>query len=92
MLASPSRSSAATPWPAPSLAVFAGATTARWCRCASTGSPARACRITAEPPLVLPRSANAGGDMLALTTKVDQALERRIGERPAHWFCRRWPD
>jgi lauroyl/myristoyl acyltransferase len=49
--------------PAPSLAVFAGATTAQWCRCASTRSPARACRIAAEPPLVLPRSANAGGDM-----------------------------
>jgi KDO2-lipid IV(A) lauroyltransferase len=51
-------------------------------------------RITAEPPLGLPAGASgkAGVDTLALTTKVNQVLERWIRERPAHWFCRRWPN
>ncbi len=51
-------------------------------------------RITAEPPLDLPRSGDAEADVLAIMTKVNQVLERWIRERPDHWFWlhRRWPD
>lgn len=51
-------------------------------------------RITAEPPLPLPRSGNIEADTLALMTSVNRVLERWIRERPDHWFWlhRRWPD
>jgi Kdo2-lipid IVA lauroyltransferase/acyltransferase len=51
-------------------------------------------RITAEPPLPLPKSGNIEADTLALMTQVNQVLERWITERPDHWFWlhRRWPD
>jgi KDO2-lipid IV(A) lauroyltransferase len=51
-------------------------------------------RITAEPPLDLPRTGNDEADTLAIMTQVNQVLERWIRERPDHWFWlhRRWPD
>jgi Kdo2-lipid IVA lauroyltransferase/acyltransferase len=51
-------------------------------------------RITAEPPLELPRTGNAEADTLAIMTRVNQVLERWIRERPDHWFWlhRRWPE
>jgi len=51
-------------------------------------------RITAEPPLPLPKSGNLEADTLALMTQVNQVLERWIRERPDHWFWlhRRWPE
>jgi Kdo2-lipid IVA lauroyltransferase/acyltransferase len=51
-------------------------------------------RITAEPPLALPRSGDAEADALALMTQANKLLERWIRERPDHWFWlhRRWPD
>ena len=51
-------------------------------------------RITAEPPLDLPRSGDDDADTLAIMTRVNQVLERWIRERPDHWFWlhRRWPD
>lgn len=51
-------------------------------------------RITAEPPLALPRSGDERADTRALMIAVNQVLERWIRERPDHWFWlhRRWPD
>jgi Kdo2-lipid IVA lauroyltransferase/acyltransferase len=51
-------------------------------------------RITAEPPLDLPRSGNEAADTLALMTQVNRVIERWIRERPEQWFWlhRRWPD
>jgi len=51
-------------------------------------------RITAEPPLELPKSGDAEADTLAIMTRVNQVLERWIRERPDHWFWihRRWPE
>jgi KDO2-lipid IV(A) lauroyltransferase len=51
-------------------------------------------RITAEPPLPLPRSGDSERDTRALMTTVNEVLERWIRERPDHWFWlhRRWPD
>jgi Kdo2-lipid IVA lauroyltransferase/acyltransferase len=51
-------------------------------------------RITAEPPLEVPRSGDATADTLALMTAVNQVLERWIRERPDLWFWvhRRWPE
>ena len=51
-------------------------------------------RITAEPPLALPRSGDDTADTLALMTAVNQVLERWIRELPDHWFWlhRRWPE
>jgi len=51
-------------------------------------------RITAEPPLDLPRTDDADADVLAIMTQVNRVLERWIREQPDHWFWlhRRWPD
>jgi KDO2-lipid IV(A) lauroyltransferase len=51
-------------------------------------------RVTAEPPLDLPRTSDDAADTLAIMTKVNQVLERWIRERPDHWFWlhRRWPE
>jgi KDO2-lipid IV(A) lauroyltransferase len=51
-------------------------------------------RITAEPPLDLPRTGDDDADTLAVMTTVNQVLERWIRERPDHWFWlhRRWSD
>ena len=51
-------------------------------------------RITAEPPLDLPRTGDTEADTRAIMTRVNQVLERWIRERPDHWFWlhRRWPD
>jgi len=51
-------------------------------------------RITAEPPLPLPRSGERARDTAALMRSVNAVLERWIRERPDHWLWlhRRWPD
>jgi KDO2-lipid IV(A) lauroyltransferase len=51
-------------------------------------------RITAEPPLDLPKTGDAEADTLAIMTRVNQVLERWIRERPDQWFWlhRRWPE
>jgi Kdo2-lipid IVA lauroyltransferase/acyltransferase len=51
-------------------------------------------RITAEPPLDLPKTGNMEADTRAIMTRVNQVLESWIRERPDHWFWlhRRWPE
>jgi KDO2-lipid IV(A) lauroyltransferase len=51
-------------------------------------------RITAYPPLDLPRSGDRQADVLALMTRVNELLEQWIRERPEQWLWihRRWPD
>jgi KDO2-lipid IV(A) lauroyltransferase len=51
-------------------------------------------RITAEPPLELPKTGDAEADTLAIMARVNQVLERWIRERPDQWFWlhRRWPE
>jgi KDO2-lipid IV(A) lauroyltransferase len=51
-------------------------------------------RLVCEPPLPVPKTADAHADTLALMTAVNRTLERWIRARPAHWLWlhRRWPD
>lgn len=46
-----------------------------------------------EPPLALPDTGDKQADMLALTTTMNQTLERWIREQPGSWLWlhRRWP-
>ncbi len=48
--------------------------------------------VTVEPPLALPHSGDAGADVAAVMTTVNQHLERWIRARPDQWlwFHRRW--
>ncbi|HUK08254.1 MAG TPA: lauroyl acyltransferase [Stellaceae bacterium] len=51
-------------------------------------------RIAIEPPLQYRKTGDIAADTLALTTQVNQVIERWIGERPEQWFWlhNRWPD
>jgi len=51
-------------------------------------------RLVCDPPLAVPRTADAHADALALMTAVNAVLERWIRARPEQWFWlhRRWPD
>jgi len=51
-------------------------------------------RLTVFPPLPLPRSGDHRADVATLMTRVNQALEGWIRDRPQEWFWvhRRWPD
>jgi KDO2-lipid IV(A) lauroyltransferase len=55
-------------------------------------APARL-HIICEPPLPLPDTGDKTADALALTTRVNQLLERWIREKPGAWLWlhRRWP-
>lgn len=50
-------------------------------------------RIVAHPPLAFAPSGDTEADVLALTTRINEALERDIRARPAQWLWlhRRWP-
>jgi KDO2-lipid IV(A) lauroyltransferase len=50
-------------------------------------------RMQVEPPIEFSPSGNSEADILALTTRVNEALERRIRARPEQWLWlhRRWP-
>jgi hypothetical protein len=57
--------------------------------------PARRRALAASPPSrpsTCPLAPTPASTRLALTSNVNQVLERWIRERPAHWFCGRWPD
>jgi len=51
-------------------------------------------RLVCEPPLPVPRTADAHADVLALMTAVNATIERWIRARPEQWLWvhRRWPD
>ena len=51
-------------------------------------------RLTCEAPLVVPHTADAHADTLALMTAVNATVERWVRADPAQWFWlhRRWPD
>jgi KDO2-lipid IV(A) lauroyltransferase len=51
-------------------------------------------RLTAFPPLALPKSGDRAADVAALMEQVNLTLERWIRERPEQWFWvhSRWPD
>ncbi len=55
-------------------------------------APARL-HIICEPPMVLPNTGDKTADALALTTTMNQILERWIREKPGAWLWlhRRWP-
>jgi KDO2-lipid IV(A) lauroyltransferase len=55
-------------------------------------APARL-HIICEPPMELPNTRDKAGDALALTTAMNQTLERWIREKPGAWLWlhRRWP-
>jgi KDO2-lipid IV(A) lauroyltransferase len=55
-------------------------------------APARL-HVTCEAPLALPDSGDKQADMLALTTTMNQILERWIRHKPGAWLWlhRRWP-
>ncbi len=55
-------------------------------------APARL-HVICEPPMVLPDTGDRQADVLALTTTMNQILERWIREKPGAWLWlhRRWP-
>jgi KDO2-lipid IV(A) lauroyltransferase len=51
-------------------------------------------RLICDPPLKVPKTADAQADALALMTEVNATIERWIRARPEQWFWlhRRWPE